>query len=247
MWPGRSHRAGWFDIPAWLDFELNPLIAIIHIACDDFEQGINVFLNADAHAHTDPLTHPTQHLLEALLASAPKPIPDGKFEARLGHAVGADWRKNPLDVGGVGDVLAHQHRRQNLVDHGHHGCRGFFVVPRQWANRRFAPTIDAIGMDAHDDGVTAFFAPATGFKRGYIGQINPAHFDMLNSHYRLLCLSHHSQKITTLRGASKYTANPAQPPAHNQRPGSRRQSLLRRSCVASCATPTDEFCRGYVT
>src|SRR3954452_2776668 len=79
------------NVPARLDLHLDPLVSGLHLVRDLVQQMLNAVLDADRYPARDfPPRASTDSLPQRLLLQPCLQVPNGSFDAALGHIVPAD-------------------------------------------------------------------------------------------------------------------------------------------------------------
>ena len=180
------HRPDRLNVPARLDLELDPPVALLQVTFDLAEQ----FGHRTGDAHRDPDRDPVPHRPQILgkrhLFRAQLRVQHRRLQRCLGQLMPLDRREHPLDPGRCRVRGCHQHRDQILGHHRPRPRQELRLIQRPGVDGTIRPPLALGGAHAHQQGDPLVLAVLGGPERGDQRQPHHPQLDFLNLH-RLTC------------------------------------------------------------
>ena len=158
------------EVEAGLDLQLDADVAVVEVAGDRGQQGVDGRVDADADAARDAVALDAEEVGERAVLGAQLGVEHGHLQRRLGHRVAADRLQDRGDVGRSqgGDVS--QARRQHLADHEGRAVDVLRGVGRLVAGDALAPALRrhavALDLGPHEQDPAAGLGSEAGLERG---------------------------------------------------------------------------------
>src|SRR5919108_1914874 len=179
--PCAAHRPHRLDVPARLDLELDPAIALVEVAADSLQKFGDRRMDADGHAAVDLLSHRPEELAEGPACGTQLGVEHRHLDGGLGHVVPVHGMKQPRHAGR--HQLAAEQPGQQVMDED--VLRALYVlrrVGRLLAGDALAPTVAHVGEGAQEEDVALRLDAERRLERRHQGELDAPELDGLEPH-----------------------------------------------------------------
>ena len=148
-----AHRPHGLDVPARLDLQLDPTIALVEISANPSDQLGDRSVNADRYAAIHRRPHRSEVVRERFAFRFELRVKDGHLDRRLRHPMPVEPVKRDRNVGDRQRGPIEQRRQQVVHQHVLRGLDVFGRVIRLLTRDALTPTLAAIRDCFHDQDV----------------------------------------------------------------------------------------------
>ena len=170
------------DVPAWLDLDLDALVARVALDRHALDQFLEAVLDADGHARGDGQAAAAERLPERLLLLAREQVPGRHLDGGFGHEVAAHARQCGEDLARMRELDAHDQWRDKLGDDVPRRLGGLAAVVRIVLGDAFAPARLTATLDAHEQEAPVVRTAEAGLEMPDQRQAKQSNLEAFNAH-----------------------------------------------------------------
>ena len=165
------HLLDHLDVPAMLNLELDPPVALADERHDPFQQFGDGIFDSQAHSDLDVRARPPIKLGQRNARLFRLEVPEGELQPSLGHGVAAVSPRFPVKLFRPGEILGKQQRDQEIAQDQPGGRSRLVAIGGSCLGDHFSIPAQAFRMDLDDNELPAFLPAEAGLEEAHVRQV----------------------------------------------------------------------------